>query len=186
LRRISKHRPWHDTFRLISNFLIEYSWAVPGAFVVLVLGCVAGGIVAMKLDRMGARILEVAAAISAVAALVLAFTPTDFRAYGACELVFDWPRLAAVESFSNIALMPPLAFALTMRFRRPFIVIVGISIGSALIELVQAMIPVIGRACDAGDWEMNSIGAVLGAGVAWSVYTIMGRTRAADRADHQR
>lgn len=37
---------------------------------------------------------------------------------------------------------------------------------SAGIEATQAVLPVRGRRCDTDDWSMNTIGALLGAGIA--------------------
>ena len=49
---------------------------------------------------------------------------------------------------------------------RPVLVAAAVSGLSALIELVQASVPAIGRSCDTNDWFMNTIGAVLAAFLA--------------------
>jgi VanZ family protein len=44
--------------------------------------------------------------------------------------------------------------------------VLGATAFSALIEVVQALVLGIGRACDTSDWITNTIGAVIGGGLA--------------------
>lgn len=55
---------------------------------------------------------------------------------------------------------------------------VGASAFSALVEVVQAVVPAIGRACDTTDWITNTIGAVVG-GVLAAVSVRWARRRVA-------
>ncbi len=55
---------------------------------------------------------------------------------------------------------------------------VGASAFSVLVEVVEAVVPVIGRACDTSDWITNTIGAVLG-GVLAAVSVQWARRRVA-------
>jgi glycopeptide antibiotics resistance protein len=58
--------------------------------------------------------------------------------------------------------IPPVVLT-GLVFRRPALAALAGSAASALIELGQAVLPAIGRACDTGDWISNTAGAVLGA-----------------------
>jgi VanZ family protein len=57
----------------------------------------------------------------------------------------------------------PLALFASLRYRRPLAVLAAVSLLSVLIELVQAALPALGRACDTNDWLMNTVGAAVGA-----------------------
>ena len=61
--------------------------------------------------------------------------------------------------------IPPVVLA-GLLFRRPVLAALGGSAASALVELAQAVVPALGRACDTGDWITNTTGAVLGGVIA--------------------
>ncbi len=46
---------------------------------------------------------------------------------------------------------------------------------SALIELVQAVVPDLGRSCDTNDWFMNTVGAAIGAMIATAIIALTAR-----------
>lgn len=50
--------------------------------------------------------------------------------------------------------------------RRPLLIGLLLSAVSAAVEGLQALLPALGRSCDTSDWLSNTIGAVLGAGLA--------------------
>jgi glycopeptide antibiotics resistance protein len=86
-----------------------------------------------------------------------------------------------IDTLANLAMMLPLALFGALATRRPVAVFAAASGLSALIELVQALVAALGRACDTDDWFMNSIGAALGAIIAAGVLVLDAgrRTRAA-------
>jgi VanZ family protein len=72
---------------------------------------------------------------------------------------------------------PPVLLAGVL-FPRPLLAVLGGSVLSALIEFLQAVAPIIGRACDASDWITNTIGAVLGGLIAGAALALKRRSRA--------
>jgi len=60
-------------------------------------------------------------------------------------------------------------------FRRPWLAIVAGSLLSVLIEVVQLLIPAIGRSCDLSDWISNTVGAIIGGVLAFVALWIAGR-----------
>jgi VanZ family protein len=84
-------------------------------------------------------------------------------------------------------LFVPPALLLAVATRRPVLaLLLGASL-SAAIELVQALVPAIGRSCDTNDWTSNTIGAAIGAGLGWLALRLAAgpsrepRDRVADR-----
>lgn len=86
--------------------------------------------------------------------------------------------LGAVETLANVLLFIPPVLLAGVLFRRPLLAVLGGSVLSALIEFLQAVAPIIGRACDTGDWITNTIGAVLGGLIAGAALALKRRSRA--------
>lgn len=166
---------------MISTFLVEHSWAVPIVFALLLAGCVLLGTVLLRAGDRGEQVTRWLAAAAVLAALVLTLTPGGAQPERTCAVQFAWPSLGGVETLANIALLLPVAFFATLLTRRPVLVAAAASAGSVLIETVQALVPAIGRACDTTDWEMNTIGAVAGALLAWSIIRVRAGLAAAAR-----
>lgn len=166
---------------MIATFLVEHAWAVPLAALLVVLGClVLGGLLLRAGDR-GRRALVVASVAAALPVPLLTLLPDDARAYSFCAVQLAWPSLGGVETLANIALLLPAAYFVTLLVGRPVLVALGASAVSVVIELVQALVPAIGRACDTTDWEMNTIGAVLGAALAAGTIALVRRFPAGRR-----
>ena len=83
------------------------------------------------------------------------------------------PYLAptAGESTANILLFVPVSFLAGVLWRRPVAAVLGAVALSGAVEAIQALVVVIGRACDTSDWITNTIGAVVGAVLAASALT---------------
>ncbi|MBT2468157.1 VanZ family protein [Streptomyces sp. ISL-66] len=62
----------------------------------------------------------------------------------------------------NAALFVPLAFFACWATRRPLPVLAASFVLSGTIELVQALTPGMGRACDSADLAANGVGAAAG------------------------
>lgn len=117
------------------------------------------------------RLLTVLAALGLLGTLALTLSPSTGRAAAFCTIQFSVP-LRGVETLANVALMLPLALYAALRLGRPLRVLATVSALSALVELVQALIPALGRACDTNDWLMNSLGAAMGALFAMVIIAI--------------
>jgi VanZ family protein len=145
---------------MITNFLVDHSALVPVALALLALGCVAVAF----LVRGRARVAWGLAVLSVLPVLALTLVPAggDRAAVAGCVVQFSVPTLGSVELLANVALfLPPACFA-ALASRRPlwtFAAGVGLS---AAVETAQAVVTGIGRACDTGDWVMNTVGAAVG------------------------
>lgn len=81
-----------------------------------------------------------------------------------CNVGLPYLAPPAVESTANILVFVPISFLAGALWRGPVMVALGAGALSASIELVEALVLVIGRACDTSDWITNVIGGVLAAG----------------------
>ena len=54
---------------------------------------------------------------------------------------------------------------LAVLVRRPVVSLLAMVALSGAIELVQAVVPRLGRSCDTTDWSSNALGALIGAGL---------------------
>ncbi|PUB19792.1 VanZ like protein [Promicromonospora sp. AC04] len=167
---------------MISTFLVAHHDLVPVAFLLIALVCLGVGYLALRHPRSG-RILWALLALAALPVIVLALVPTSISRPDdvVCTVQFSVPTLGGVETLANIALFFPLTFFAALATRRPLLMFVAGSGLSAAIEALQAVAPAIGRACDTNDWMMNTIGAAVGALLAWGTMTVAKGARAAVR-----
>jgi len=152
-----------DTDAVISTFLVAHPWLAPAALLVLVL---VGPVAARWLDarRVLARVLFV---LSLVPVAVLTLVPVDRELFARCAVGWALPTPGRVELFANVVLFVPPVLLLAVVLRRPATALLMGAAASAAVELVQALVPAIGRSCDTNDWLANTLGAVLGAALAW-------------------
>lgn len=148
---------------MLSTLLLKAPWS---AFVVLLVVIV----VAPLLGRWLAprrRLTGVLTGLAALAVLGLTLYP-DGAPYPDVTCNAGLPYLAptAVESTANVLLFVPVTFLAALLWRRPVLAVLGAAAGSAAIEAVQAVVLVIGRACDTSDWITNTMGAVIGGALA--------------------
>ncbi|SOE02580.1 VanZ family protein [Blastococcus haudaquaticus] len=164
---------------MITDFLLEHSALVPGALAGIALICVGVGSLLVR-DERGRGLLTALSALSGLVALVLTLAPSGRGASDriGCTVQFALPSMTTVELLANVALfVPPVLFA-TLASRRPLTVLAIGSAVSAGIEVLQALLPVVGRACDTNDWFMNSIGVVGGVVLAVGMLAVVDRTTA--------
>lgn len=155
---------------MISTFLVEHASLVPlGFWLAVVVALVLG----WSLHRAGARrALFVLSGIALVVPLVLTMTPDGVRDGGVtCTVQFSVP-FQGIEPLANIAMLLPLALFAGLATGRPVVVTIGVSGLSAVLEVVQALTPALGRACDTNDWFMNTVGALVGGAGAVLVSTL--------------
>jgi len=139
--------------------LAQVPWLAFAVLVAVILVAPVAGVGLAERPRTTGILLAVA--LIAVAALTL-YPENGRQAANSCAVELPYLSPTAVESTANILLFVPVAFLAGLRWRRPVIAVVGASAASALIELLQAVIPAIGRACDTSDWITNTIGASIG------------------------
>lgn len=148
---------------MITTFLVEHPWLAPTALAaVVVLGPMVG---AWLTPRPRAAWIGTALALLPVAALTL--VPVDRELFERCEIAWAMPTFGRVELFANVVLLVPAALAASVALRRPVLALLAGSALSITIELVQALVPALGRSCSTNDWLANTIGAALGAALGW-------------------
>ena len=156
---------------MLATFLVEYPWLTPTLLLCFALASPLIG--RWLLPRR--RLTVVLLALAVLVVLALVFTPTGRTMTVSCLVEWALPLPKFVEPFANVALFVPAAFLIALLTRRP-LVAAGIGIlASALIETTQAFVPALGRSCSTGDWLANSIGALLGAALAWSALALAAR-----------
>lgn len=174
---------------MISTFLVSVHDLVEPTFIVATLLSALLGFVLLG-RRRGRGALMWLAAASLVGALLLALVPSgDAPARELCSVGFSWPSWGAVASSANIMLLLPATLFAALALRRPLLAFGAGVATSALIELVQAVTPALGRACDTDDVWMNSLGALVAALLAAGVLAVRARRPALPRAldsEHER
>lgn len=173
----TRERPSHDAHCTQSsqmiNVLAQHPWLAPGALVILlVLG-----------PPLGARLVHLPglawmmAALSTLPVLAVTLLPVQRELYARCTLQWSLPTPARVESLANVLLFVAPALLMGVASRRPVVTVAVGSGFSMLIEVVQAILPVLGRSCDTSDWLNNTIGAAVGGGLAGAAL-VLARRRA--------
>lgn len=144
---------------MLSTVLVEHPWLTTTALLVLViLGPLLG---AVLLDR--PRVTAGLLVLAVLLVVVLTLTPTSREMTVTCAVEWSLPGLGAVETAANLVLFAPLTLLGGVLTRRQWRVALVASVASAVIELGQALLPMLGRACSTNDWWFNTLGALLGA-----------------------
>ncbi|CAM3658446.1 VanZ family protein [Nocardioides zeicaulis] len=145
-----------------TTILVEHPWLTTVALAALVvLGPVVGHLLVARPRLSGW--LGVAALLP-IAVLTLA--PTSRSLAVGCAIEWSLPTLGAVELMANVVLFVPAVLLLAVATGRPVLVLLAASLASGLVELVQALVPALGRSCSTNDWLSNTLGAALGAALA--------------------
>ncbi|MBF4575480.1 VanZ family protein [Frondihabitans sp. VKM Ac-2883] len=161
---------------MISTFLVEHA---PLVRIGLWVAVAAATLLAWVLHRLRLRrVLLGLSAVALIAVLVLTLLPDGARPGGVtCTVQFSVP-FQGIDTLANVAMLLPLVLFLGTATNRPLTILTGAVALSAVIEVVQALAPVLGRRCDTDDWAMNTVGAVLGAVIALVICAIDRRRRA--------
>ncbi len=108
------------------------------------------------------------AATFAACAGVLAFvlTPFERELFAVCSFEWSLITLGKVELVANLLLFVPVGLFGSVASRRPVGAVVAASAFSILIEMLQALVPALGRSCSTSDWFYNTLGALAGGLVA--------------------
>jgi len=158
---------------VIATYLIEHPWLSPAALAVL---AVAGPLVG-RLVVARPRAAWLLTAVAVVPVMVLTMLPTDRVAFQRCEVAWVLPTVGRVELAANVVLFVAPALFAAVATRRPVRVLVVVSGLSAVIEMVQALVPAIGRSCSTTDWTSNTIGAAIGVLLAVIALQLPARAR---------
>jgi hypothetical protein len=119
-------------------------------------------------------------ALYSLALLAVLLLPVSYA--GIVNAIGDWLRYDVgiawfgsgwIEFGANILMFVPLGFLLTLFFRRPWFGVVLALMLSAAAEVTQIVIP--SRQPTARDIVANSLGAALGAALAWLIVLRRGR-----------
>lgn len=105
-------------------------------------------------------------ALSLVPLAALTLTPIGVLVHRGCTLRWALPSIGQTEELANVVLFVAPVFLAAIAMRRPLMAVLAGSALSAAVETVQAFLP--GRACDSNDWCNNTIGALIGAGLAFT------------------
>lgn len=160
-----------------TNFLLDNSALVPVVFLLVTVLCVGVGYLVLRIRRHERRILWGLAVLSVLPVVGLTLVPAASRVDRVvCVAQFAVPTLGSVELLANVALFVPPVFFATLATRRPLSMLLAGAGTSAAIEAVQAVLPVIGRACDTNDWAMNTAGTVLAVVLASGTIALDRRT----------
>jgi VanZ family protein len=154
---------------VISTFLVNNAALVPIAFWIAVAATATIGWLLYRFSRR--RTLAVLAAVSLMGVLALTLSPSSSENLAFCTVQFSVP-FRGIDTLANLAMTVPMTLFAALALRRPLPVLAAVSGLSALIELAQAVMPALGRACDTDDWFMNTVGAALGAGLAIAVIAV--------------
>ena len=150
---------------MITTVLVEHPWLAPALLAaVAVAGLVAGPALLPR-----RRLTWVLAGLSLLPVLALTLIPVDRELFARCTVQWALPTPGRVELMANVALFVAPVLLTAVATRRPLLALLAGSGASVLLEAVQALVPAIGRSCDTNDWLSNTLGAVLGAALAWVV-----------------
>jgi hypothetical protein len=141
--------------------ILTHPW-LPSAVLAVLL--VLGPLVGRRLvDRPRAAWAAFAVALVPVAFLTLVPTGGDAEP---CVVNWQLPTPGNVEMWANIALFVPPVLLAAVATRRPWRALAGGVLGSVAIEILQTLLPALGRSCDTNDVLANTIGAATGAALA--------------------
>ncbi|MCI2237794.1 VanZ family protein [Paenibacillus sp. TRM 82003] len=163
---------------MLSTFLITHRWITPALLLVYI---VIGPVIGAWLVRRP-RLAWALTALSLLPLAALTLVPVDRDLSVGCAVQWDWPTPARVESFANVVLfIAPVLLAGVATRRWVLAAVVGSAL-SAGIEVLQALVPGLGRSCDTGDWLANTMGALVGGLLAWGALALARWRRPAERA----
>jgi VanZ family protein len=167
---------------MVTIFFLEHPAFVPMALLLIALICIGIGFLILCSRRYGHRITWTFLALSSLLVFALTLGPSHNSRPDdvVCSIQLSVPTLTSVELLANVALFVPLAFFATLATRRPLSMLAAGAGLSAAIEVVQAVVPAIGRACDASDWMMNTVGTVVGVLLACATIALASRRAVKD------
>ncbi|WP_160311229.1 VanZ family protein [Streptacidiphilus anmyonensis] len=114
---------------------------------------------------------------SVAGVLCLVFMGSSGHARYTCTINPHWADAFLTEQGQlNIALFVPMSALAVLVFRSPLVALLMGSALSLAIEVTQATVAPLARTCDSTDWTANTLGAAVGAGLAWSLLVLASRS----------
>lgn len=148
---------------MITTTLVEHPWLAPGLLVAVVaIGLLAGPWLVPR-----RRLTWWLTAASLLPVVALTLVPVDRELFAHCTVQWALPTPGRVELMANLALFVAPVLLAGLATRRPVLALLAGSGTSLVVEAVQAALPAIGRSCDTNDWLSNTLGALVGAALAW-------------------
>lgn len=148
---------------MITTTLVEHPWLAPA----LLVAVVAAGLLAGPWLVPRRRLTWWLTAASLLPVVALTLVPVDRELFARCSVQWSLPTPGRVELMANLALFVAPVLLAGVATRRPVLALLLGSGASVVVEALQAAVPAIGRSCDTNDWLSNTLGAALGAGLAW-------------------
>lgn len=149
---------------MVTTFLVTHRWVSITVFgVIVLLGLLAGRWLAGR-----RRLSWTLFGLTLLPVVLLTLAPSSREVFERCAVGWALPSPGRVEVLANVSLLIPPVLLAAVASRRLAIVLVAAVVGSAAIEVLQALAPGLGRSCDTNDWLANSIGAVIGVVLAWA------------------
>ena len=148
---------------MIATLLVEHPWFSPVVLALLVMAALVVGPRLVVHRRLTWALLGA----SAVPVVALTLVPVERELFARCTVQWALPTPGRVELMANVVLFVAPVLLAGAATRRPWAALIAGTGASVLVEALQAAVPAIGRSCDTNDWLANSIGAALGAGLAW-------------------
>lgn len=170
---------------MISTVLVELRGLAGVVSLVVCLGSACLGWVLVRRGARGRSALRVLGVLAVLPALGLTLVPSgDPPALAFCAVDFSWPIPPSSVQAAEIAMLLPAVLLLSLTVHRPWLVLLGGFVLVLLIELAQALVPVLGRSCDTDDIWLNTLGVVFGAAAAALIGVVRRRrTTAPGRAE---
>jgi glycopeptide antibiotics resistance protein len=165
---------------MITNFLLDHPVLMPVTMALIAIVCVVVGYMLVH----ARRALWTLAGLSLLPVAALTFLPALGRSFVFCVVQFSMPTWRSVELLANVALFFPPVFFATLATRKPLLVLTAGTALSATIEVIQGLIPAIGRSCDTNDWAMNTAGAAIATLLATTTIAITNRNQPEEASDH--
>ena len=148
---------------MITNVLLEQPWLSPAALVLMV---VLGPLLCRWLTARP-RLAWSLTSLALLPVALLTLVPVDREVFERCATQWAIPTPGRVELMANVVLFVAPVMLAGVAMRAPVrAVLLGCGL-SASLELLQAVVPSIGRSCDTNDLLSNAIGAAIGGAIAW-------------------
>lgn len=148
---------------MITAFVVEHPWLSPTALALLVIfGPFVGRWLTFR-----PRLAWWLTGISLVPVALLTLVAVDSERSMCCEVAWALPTVGRAELVANVVLFVAPMLLAGVAVRRPVLALIAGSGLSAAIELLQALVPELGRFCSTNDWLSNTIGAGMGSALAW-------------------
>ncbi|MFI2240006.1 VanZ family protein [Streptomyces chrestomyceticus] len=146
---------------------------IVGGLAAVLIAAAAGYLLGRRITGRSWSCAAFAASVTAELALTL-FLPNDGPAgsggTGMCIINRNFTEpLGTEQGLLNVLLFLPIGFFGLLAFRALLPVLVGSLLLTIATELLQTLVPGVSRGCDSSDVQMNALGGIAGALVAWAV-----------------